>query len=214
MARLGAGACAARPLESPGARRGPQHPGLPQVRQSDIGPWLVRSCAFSNCHSSPQADFFLTCGETDEQRDANFLRAGSFVALGSARVERVRAAAAAAGAQGRAALGHTGGAFFNTREDGRLAAAARLGRAVPPEPAPRTDAVSGRDVLHRERDAGDGAARLRPGGLPQPQRLQRLPPAPGHRRGSSRRWPCTATTRPPCTSSCRWTRPTCGSRAW
>jgi Hydrazine synthase alpha subunit middle domain len=115
MARVGAGACAPRPLESP----------VPAVDrdtqayrsfQSDTGPWLVRSCAFSNCHSSPQADFFLTCGETDEQRDANFLRAGSFVALGSSRVDEsellLRPLAPKAGG-----LDHTGGAFFNTREE-------------------------------------------------------------------------------------------------
>src|SRR5882724_5177767 len=30
--------------------------------QSDIMPKLEQSCAYSNCHGSPQADFYLTCG--------------------------------------------------------------------------------------------------------------------------------------------------------
>jgi hypothetical protein len=115
QAKVGASGCNQRLLESP----------MPAVDrntesyrrfQSDIGPMLVRGCGFSNCHSSPQADFYLTCGETDEQRDANYLRAANFIALGTSRVEEsellLRPLAPKAGG-----LDHTGGAFFLTREE-------------------------------------------------------------------------------------------------
>ncbi len=80
----------------------------------DLAPLLRASCAFSNCHSSPQADFFLTCGETDAQLDANFARAASFVAAAPDRPEQsellLRPLSPRAGG-----LSHTGGTFFNDR---------------------------------------------------------------------------------------------------
>jgi hypothetical protein len=115
LAKSGSGGCASQPLESPvpAVNRNTQ---AYQKFQSDVGPWLKSSCAFSNCHSSPQADFYLTCGDTDEQRDANYLRAASFVALGTARVDEsellLRPLSPKAGG-----LDLTGGTFFSTRDE-------------------------------------------------------------------------------------------------
>ena len=111
-------------------------------------------------------------------------------------------------------VNHTGGVFFQSREDapGR---AARLGRArCRQQPARARRAQSpGETFFEAQRDADAAPARLRARGLPQPQRLQRLPPAPGRAGLPLAAARCTATTRRRCTSSWRWTRPTCGSRA-
>jgi hypothetical protein len=83
---------------------------------ADVAPRLGTSCALSTCHGSPQSDFHLTCGDDDEQRAANFLRAASFVAPAPSHVERsellLRPLDPRAGG-----LSHTGGAFFAGRED-------------------------------------------------------------------------------------------------
>ena len=53
-----------------------------------IHPILQQSCAFGTCHSSPQADFYLTCGGDAEQMAFNFGQAAGFVALMPAVVEQ------------------------------------------------------------------------------------------------------------------------------
>jgi hypothetical protein len=82
---------------------------------ADVEPVLHDSCAFATCHSSPQADFFVTCGADDAQRDANFLRAAAFVAAAPASVEQsellLRPLDARAGG-----VNHTGGVYFPSRE--------------------------------------------------------------------------------------------------
>ena len=75
----------------------------------EVGPMLQSSCAYSNCHSSPQADFFLTCGETEGQLDANFARAASFIARVPRPARAERAAAAAALAAGGRSQPHRRG---------------------------------------------------------------------------------------------------------
>jgi hypothetical protein len=114
-AKVGSGGCNPQPLPGPAVTVDRNTEAYRRFA-SDIGPMLVKGCGFGNCHSSPQADFYLTCGETDEQRDANYLRAGNFIALGSSRAEDsellLRPLAPAAGG-----LDHTGGSFFQTREE-------------------------------------------------------------------------------------------------
>lgn len=82
-----------------------------------IQPKLLSSCAFSTCHSSPQSDFYLTCGEDDAQRAFNFGQAAAFVSPAGVAVEQsevlLRPLAPAAGG-----VSHTGGVFFPSREDG------------------------------------------------------------------------------------------------
>jgi hypothetical protein len=115
MPRVGLGSCANSTLPE---TRPPVDRGSAAYQRftSEIAPKLIQSCAFANCHSSPQADFYLTCGSDDGQRDANFLRAASFVALDPARVEEseilLRPLSPEAGG-----LDHTGGSFFIDRED-------------------------------------------------------------------------------------------------
>jgi hypothetical protein len=47
--------------------------------QSDIFPMLKDSCAYSTCHSSPQSDFYLTCGDNAQNQLFNYVQAASFV---------------------------------------------------------------------------------------------------------------------------------------
>lgn len=83
---------------------------------ADVEPLLQAKCAFSTCHSSPQSDFYLTCGADEAQLDANYRRAVAFVAEPPASVDAsellLRPLDPRAGG-----LSHTGGIFFPARED-------------------------------------------------------------------------------------------------
>jgi hypothetical protein len=101
---------------------------------ADIEPLLVSSCAYSNCHGSEQADFRLSCADSELARDANFARAAAFIVAAPGSVEGsellLRPLAPRAGG-----LSHTGGSFFTNREDltwQSLKAWAQLVQQAPP----------------------------------------------------------------------------------
>ena len=79
-------------------------------------PKLEQSCAFATCHSSPQSDFYITCGADDDQRRFNFLQAAGFVVAAPAPPEQseilLRPLSPANGG-----VSHTGGIFFDSRAD-------------------------------------------------------------------------------------------------
>ena len=88
---------------------------------ANVQPILLQSCAYGTCHSSPQADLYLTCGTDDEQTKFNYAQTVGFViALDpTATAENVdqseillRPLAPAAGG-----VSHTGGTFFQSRMD-------------------------------------------------------------------------------------------------
>ncbi len=87
-----------------------------------------RGCAAGNCHGAPHSDFYITCGDTDEQRAFNFTQAWGFVndPVGDSQLLRVPLAAATGG------RGHTGGDQFASTEDPQYIAvrewAASVGR--------------------------------------------------------------------------------------
>jgi hypothetical protein len=100
--------------------------------QSDIMPTLASSCAFGTCHGSPQADFYITCGDTPENKLFNYVQAASFVVpcdLGSppkacdpaqmamwpdvAQSEILLRPLSVPGG----GINHTGGVFFQSRDD-------------------------------------------------------------------------------------------------
>jgi len=84
--------------------------------QNDVMPKLKTSCAFGTCHSSPQSDFYITCGDDDPQLRFNFLQAADFVAPPGTAAEQseilLRPLAPAGGG-----VSHTGGIFFSSRSD-------------------------------------------------------------------------------------------------
>ena len=81
-----------------------------------VQPILKANCAFSTCHSSPQADFYLTCGDGPLQQDSNYARVSSFVVDSPTDVEQseflLRPLDPRAGG-----ISHTGGIFFPSRDD-------------------------------------------------------------------------------------------------
>ena len=81
-----------------------------------VQPKIRASCAFASCHSSPQSDFYMTCGDDDAQLAYNFTRASGFVTPNGVAVEQseilLRPLATAAGG-----VSHTGGVFFDSRDD-------------------------------------------------------------------------------------------------
>jgi hypothetical protein len=83
---------------------------------SDVAPTLRQSCAYATCHSSPQSDFYLTCGDGDDETKFNFLQAVSFIApkgTDPAQSELLlRPLSPQAGG-----VSHTGGVFFASRDD-------------------------------------------------------------------------------------------------
>ena len=83
---------------------------------SDVQPKLKMSCAYATCHSSPQSDFYITCGADDAQLRFNYLQASGFVAPAPAMPEQseilLRPLNPAAGG-----VSHTGGIFFDSRND-------------------------------------------------------------------------------------------------
>jgi hypothetical protein len=87
-----------------------------QVFVDQIQPQIIASCAYGTCHSSPQADFYITCGSDDGQTAFNYQQASSFVVPMGVAVEQseilLRPLAPAAGG-----VSHTGGIFFGSRDD-------------------------------------------------------------------------------------------------
>jgi mono/diheme cytochrome c family protein len=84
--------------------------------QMQIMPTLKSSCAFSTCHSAPQSDFYLTCGDLPEQQVFNYVQAAGFVVPKGTAVEQseilLRPLAIPGGG-----LSHTGGVLFQSRDD-------------------------------------------------------------------------------------------------
>ncbi len=73
----------------------------------------AHGCRSSNCHGAPQSDFYITCGDDDNQAAFNFSQAWSFVnnPVEDSQILRVPLAV---GAGGR---GHTGGDQFSSTDD-------------------------------------------------------------------------------------------------
>ena len=87
-----------------------------QTFVSTVMPLLHNSCAYGTCHSSPQADFYLTCGSNDEQLKFNYGQAAGFVITAGMAIEQseilLRPLSPQAGG-----VSHTGGVFFKSRDD-------------------------------------------------------------------------------------------------
>lgn len=82
--------------------------------KSNVQPILRdKGCGSTNCHGAPQSDFYITCGDNDEQIAFNFSQSWSFVndPVDDSQLLRVPLAATAGG------RGHTGGDQFTGTED-------------------------------------------------------------------------------------------------
>ncbi|HEX3698531.1 MAG TPA: hypothetical protein VH374_24375 [Polyangia bacterium] len=83
---------------------------------SVLQPKLAASCAYSTCHSSPQSDFYITCGSDDQQLAFNYAQAAGFVIAAPAAVEQSEILLRPLAPEG-GGVSHTGGAFFSSRDD-------------------------------------------------------------------------------------------------
>ncbi|HXI57002.1 MAG TPA: hypothetical protein VNO55_13135 [Polyangia bacterium] len=81
-----------------------------------LQPKILQSCAFATCHSSPQSDFYMTCGDDDGQKAFNYAQAAGFVVAAPIDVAQseilLRPLSPAGGG-----VSHTGGSFFESRDD-------------------------------------------------------------------------------------------------
>ena len=182
--------------QAPG-RRHDQHglPGLPEHRRADPR----SSCAFGTCHSSPQSDFYMTCGD-GTTRKALQLRAGGQLRppqRDRRRAERDPAAPAGPAARRRQPHGRRLLPVARRRDlAGRGRPGPRRSKAHAARHGPQER--RGSQFFEANVHAQAPGAGLRARGLPQPRRLQRLPPALRARRASSRRARSRATTRRRC----------------
>jgi hypothetical protein len=80
---------------------------------SDVQPILAERCSFGSCHGSSQSDFYLTCGDSAEQLQHNFVIAKSFVSADTDRSELLlRPLAVKAGG-----VNHSGGDIWTSTSD-------------------------------------------------------------------------------------------------
>lgn len=82
--------------------------------KSTVQPILTRhGCTAGSCHGAPQSDFYITCGESDDELAFNFSQAWSFVntPVEDSQILRVPLAVRAGG------RGHTGGDQFAGTDD-------------------------------------------------------------------------------------------------
>ena len=87
--------------------------------KASVQPILTKhGCNAGSCHGAPQSDFYITCGEGDDELAFNFSQAWSFVnaPVEDSQILRVPLAAAAGG------RGHTGGDQFAGTADTDYAA--------------------------------------------------------------------------------------------
>jgi hypothetical protein len=87
--------------------------------KANVQPILTQhGCNAASCHGAPQSDFYITCGEGDDELAFNFSQAWSFVnaPVEDSQILRVPLAATAGG------RGHTGGDQFSGTTDQDYAA--------------------------------------------------------------------------------------------
>ena len=84
---------------------------------ADVQPILTSKCSYGSCHGSSQSDLYLTCGDTPEQLQHNFIVTQSFVADPSDRSELLlRPLAVGAGG-----VNHSGGDIWSSTKDSEFA---------------------------------------------------------------------------------------------
>lgn len=87
------------------------HPDFGEFRD-DVQP-VLRGCESGNCHGAPQSDFYLTCGDSEEEVAFNFSSTWAFVntPADNSQILQVPLAVDSGG------FFHTGGEHFSSRSD-------------------------------------------------------------------------------------------------
>ena len=147
--RASAGCNTALPPRLDAAHAGRRHEQLGLQRRSrpTSSRTLKQSCAFSTCHSSPQSDFYLTCGDTPENQLFNYVQAASFVVPAPAAVEQSEILLRPLSVPG-GGINHTGGVFFQSRKDETWLKCGRAGpQDVQANPLPPEQKSMGRQFF-------------------------------------------------------------------
>lgn len=95
--------------------------------KSTVQPILTEhGCMAGNCHGAPQSDFYITCGQSEEELAFNFSQSWSFVnaPVDDSQLLRVPLAAAAGG------RGHSGGDQFASSADADYVAIRAWAQAI------------------------------------------------------------------------------------
>ena len=81
--------------------------------KNEVQPILKDDCSFGTCHGGSQSDFYVACGDTDEQLRHNYVVSRSFVSEETARSELLlRPLNPNAGG-----VGHSGGSIWDSASD-------------------------------------------------------------------------------------------------
>ena len=167
-----------------------------RTSSNDVQPMIEPSCAFGTCHSSPQSDFYITCGDGDDAASSSTSRRRPASSSADRRSTRraERDPAAPAGARGRRRQPH-GRRLLPVARPTRPGWSGRRGprrsRRTPPLLRPKSDGAA---VLRGERHAQaarSAAARSRGATAPTGSTTSGCARA---RRASSRRPRSPATT--------------------
>ncbi|WP_428264295.1 hypothetical protein [Haliangium sp.] len=95
---------------------------------SEVQPILSQSCASGSCHGAPQSDFYLTCGNNAQQQAYNFSQVQAFVDVPADNSPLLQYPLAIRSG----GYFHTGGEFFNSRNDGDYQTIQRWADSVGP----------------------------------------------------------------------------------
>ncbi|HLU68236.1 MAG TPA: hypothetical protein VKZ63_18255 [Kofleriaceae bacterium] len=95
--------------------------------ESEVQP-ILASCNAGSCHGAPQADFYVTCGDSTRQVAFNFSQAQAFV---DDPVDNSQILQAPLDPQGGGSF-HSGGVHFSSRDDTRYLAVAAWAEKVGP----------------------------------------------------------------------------------
>jgi hypothetical protein len=111
---------------------------------SQVQPILSDLCSFGTCHGGTQSDFYLACGDTEDQLRHNYVIARSFVAAQTSRSELLlRPLSPNAGG-----VSHSGGDIWTSAGDPQFSALEDWAAAVGPLDAP--DESPGYDYFEKE----------------------------------------------------------------
>jgi hypothetical protein len=114
--------------------------------QSSIFPTLKESCAYSTCHSSPQSDLYITCGDTPENQVFNYVQAAGFVVPAGTDVAQSEILLRPLSVPG-GGINHTGGVYFQSRTDNTWLAWKAWAMSVQGSPLPPEQKSMGRQFF-------------------------------------------------------------------
>jgi hypothetical protein len=129
-AQTGGGACSTAIPTGFDATAAMAGPGYDDFRNNVQPIYDAKGCAAGECHGAPQADFYVTCGDTDEQVAFNYAQSRGFVAAEPDQSQLLIVPLA----RERGGIGHTGGDQFESRDSADYQAVLEWATTAGPTP--------------------------------------------------------------------------------